>query len=181
MIISCDDPGPQSSQTEQDSRLIATLFGVPVFDASSPEDARLLAPMRSPILFGCGARSPQVDAQGQPREGGHLPLGRARARGGAIDRASNWRTAGRLGIVSSGMGSNVAWTSWPSWGSKIRFPSTRRRGFFPAPRSSPVRRDQWRTSSSWRRRTRCWKRVVGGSRLFGRSTGHVPAAGRAHL
>src|SRR5208283_1889974 len=43
LIVSCDDPGPQSSQTEQDSRLIGTLFGVPVFDASSPGDARSLA------------------------------------------------------------------------------------------------------------------------------------------
>ncbi len=43
LIVSCDDPGPQSSQTEQDSRLISTLFNVPVFDASSPGDARGLA------------------------------------------------------------------------------------------------------------------------------------------
>ncbi|OPY69304.1 MAG: indolepyruvate ferredoxin oxidoreductase [Syntrophorhabdaceae bacterium PtaU1.Bin034] len=43
LIVSCDDPGPQSSQTEQDSRLIGTLFGVPVFDAPSPVEARLLA------------------------------------------------------------------------------------------------------------------------------------------
>jgi indolepyruvate ferredoxin oxidoreductase, alpha subunit len=43
VIISCDDPVPQSSQTEQDSRLIATLFGVPTFDVASPAEARLLA------------------------------------------------------------------------------------------------------------------------------------------
>ena len=43
VIVSCDDPGPQSSQTEQDSRLIATLFNLPVFDASSPREARILA------------------------------------------------------------------------------------------------------------------------------------------
>ena len=39
VIVSCDDPGPQSSQTEQDTRLIATLFGLPVFDPASPEEA----------------------------------------------------------------------------------------------------------------------------------------------
>ncbi len=39
VIVSCDDPGPQSSQTEQDTRLIATLFGIPVFDPSSPAEA----------------------------------------------------------------------------------------------------------------------------------------------
>lgn len=39
VIVSCDDPGPQSSQTEQDTRLIATLFGIPVFDPASPTEA----------------------------------------------------------------------------------------------------------------------------------------------
>jgi indolepyruvate ferredoxin oxidoreductase alpha subunit len=40
VIISCDDPGPHSSQTEQDSRLMARLGKVPVLDPSSPEEAR---------------------------------------------------------------------------------------------------------------------------------------------
>jgi len=39
VIICCDDPGPQSSQTEQDTRLIATLLNIPVFDPSSPKEA----------------------------------------------------------------------------------------------------------------------------------------------
>jgi indolepyruvate ferredoxin oxidoreductase, alpha subunit len=40
VIISCDDPGPHSSQTEQDSRLMARLANVPVFDPSHPQEAR---------------------------------------------------------------------------------------------------------------------------------------------
>jgi indolepyruvate ferredoxin oxidoreductase alpha subunit len=40
VIISCDDPGPHSSQTEQDSRLMARLAKVPVFDPSHPQEAR---------------------------------------------------------------------------------------------------------------------------------------------
>ncbi|WP_457552629.1 thiamine pyrophosphate-dependent enzyme [Desulfobacula sp.] len=40
VIISCDDPGPHSSQTEQDSRLMARMAKVPVLDPSSPEEAR---------------------------------------------------------------------------------------------------------------------------------------------
>jgi indolepyruvate ferredoxin oxidoreductase alpha subunit len=40
VIISCDDPGPHSSQTEQDSRLMARLAKVPVFDPSDPREAR---------------------------------------------------------------------------------------------------------------------------------------------
>ena len=39
VIICCDDPGPQSSQTEQDTRLIAALLNIPVFDPSSPKEA----------------------------------------------------------------------------------------------------------------------------------------------
>jgi len=43
VIISCDDPGPHSSQTEQDSRLMARLAKVPVLDPSTAEEARLMA------------------------------------------------------------------------------------------------------------------------------------------
>jgi indolepyruvate ferredoxin oxidoreductase alpha subunit len=39
VIISCDDPGPHSSQTEQDTRLFAHFARVPVFDPSSPAEA----------------------------------------------------------------------------------------------------------------------------------------------
>jgi len=40
VIISCDDPGPHSSQTEQDTRLMARLAKVPVLDPSDPQEAR---------------------------------------------------------------------------------------------------------------------------------------------
>ena len=40
LVISADDPGPHSSQTEQDSRLYAMLAGVPVLDPDSPGQAR---------------------------------------------------------------------------------------------------------------------------------------------
>jgi len=43
VIISADDPGPHSSQTEQDSRLTAMLAKIPVLDPSNPEEARMLA------------------------------------------------------------------------------------------------------------------------------------------
>ncbi|NLW36050.1 MAG: 4Fe-4S binding protein [Syntrophorhabdus aromaticivorans] len=39
VVVSCDDPGPQSSQTEQDTRLLASLFNIPVFDPASPKEA----------------------------------------------------------------------------------------------------------------------------------------------
>jgi len=43
VIISCDDPGPHSSQTEQDTRFMARLAKVPVFDPSTPREARDMA------------------------------------------------------------------------------------------------------------------------------------------
>ena len=43
VIISCDDPGPHSSQTEQDTRLMARLAKVPVLDPSNPQEAREMA------------------------------------------------------------------------------------------------------------------------------------------
>lgn len=39
VVISCDDPGPHSSQTEQDSRLFALFAKVPVLDPASPREA----------------------------------------------------------------------------------------------------------------------------------------------
>ncbi len=42
LVVSADDPGPHSSQTEQDSRLMAMLAKVPVLDPDSPAQAREL-------------------------------------------------------------------------------------------------------------------------------------------
>lgn len=39
VIVSADDPGPISSQTEQDSRTFAVFAKIPVFDPSSPKEA----------------------------------------------------------------------------------------------------------------------------------------------
>jgi indolepyruvate ferredoxin oxidoreductase alpha subunit len=40
VVISCDDPGPHSSQTEQDTRFFAMFAKVPALDPSSPWEAR---------------------------------------------------------------------------------------------------------------------------------------------
>lgn len=40
IVVSADDPGPHSSQTEQDSRFFAMLAKIPVLDPVSPADAR---------------------------------------------------------------------------------------------------------------------------------------------
>jgi len=45
VIISCDDPGPYSSQTEQDTRFMAMFAKVPVFDPASPKEAQEMLPI----------------------------------------------------------------------------------------------------------------------------------------
>ena len=40
VIISADDPGPHSSQTEQDSRMMAMMANIPVLDPDSPRQAK---------------------------------------------------------------------------------------------------------------------------------------------
>ena len=39
IVVAADDPGPYSSQTEQDSRLLALFAKIPVFDPSTPQEA----------------------------------------------------------------------------------------------------------------------------------------------
>ena len=43
VVISADDPGPNSSQTEQDSRMFAMLAKVPVLDPATPEEASIFS------------------------------------------------------------------------------------------------------------------------------------------
>jgi len=40
LVVSADDPGPHSSQTEQDSRLMALMAKIPVLDPSTPQEAK---------------------------------------------------------------------------------------------------------------------------------------------
>lgn len=59
VIVSADDPGPISSQTEQDTRRFADFCRIPVFDPSSPEEAFLMIQdafaysekYKTPVLF----------------------------------------------------------------------------------------------------------------------------------
>ena len=42
VVISADDPGPHSSHTEQDSRMMAMMARIPVLDPDSPKQAKEL-------------------------------------------------------------------------------------------------------------------------------------------
>ena len=54
VIVSADDPGPISSQTEQDTRTFAGYSKLPVFDPSSPEEA-----WSNPAGWGCSCFRPK--------------------------------------------------------------------------------------------------------------------------
>lgn len=43
VVIACDDPGPHSSQTEQDTRLFGLFAKVPVLDPATPLEAKAMA------------------------------------------------------------------------------------------------------------------------------------------
>ncbi len=58
VIVPCDDPGPLSSQTEQDSRLLALAAKVPVFDPATPAEA--LAMTRAALEFSERYRIPVI-------------------------------------------------------------------------------------------------------------------------
>ena len=45
VIVSADDPGPHSSQTEQDSRMMAMMAKIPVLDPDSPRQAKEMVAM----------------------------------------------------------------------------------------------------------------------------------------
>jgi indolepyruvate ferredoxin oxidoreductase alpha subunit len=45
LVVSADDPGPHSSQTEQDSRFFAMFASVPVLDPASPRQAAAFVPL----------------------------------------------------------------------------------------------------------------------------------------
>ena len=88
VVVSCDDPGPQSSQTEQDSRLLALTAKVPVFDPSTPAEAltmiqaafELSERHRAPVMLRpttrvCHAvQSVEVDGRMASLAGGKLGL-----------------------------------------------------------------------------------------------------------
>jgi indolepyruvate ferredoxin oxidoreductase, alpha subunit len=82
VLVAADDPGPYSSQTEQDSRMYAVSAKVPVFDPSGPVHARGLTTrafelssrygipvMLRPVMRVCHSRQ-----DGNPHTTGALPV-----------------------------------------------------------------------------------------------------------
>jgi indolepyruvate ferredoxin oxidoreductase alpha subunit len=108
VIVSCDEPEPQSSQTEQDIRLLACLYGIPVFDPATPEEAcdvaffalRYSFEHKMPVIL----RS--THGVSHAREAVPLyPLGKREVVLQEGVRAGRGR---KLGIVASGMSCSLA-------------------------------------------------------------------------
>lgn len=103
VIVSCDDPGPQSSQTEQDTRLLAAFFGIPVFDPASPKEAGDMAyyalkysyEHKVPVILRSTHRVSHA------RES--IELFAPGSRKVELDEGLKHKGKGKLGIVSSGM------------------------------------------------------------------------------
>ena len=108
VIISCDDPGPQSSQTEQDTRLIATLLSVPVIDPASPVEAcdaafhalKLSWRTKRPVILRSTHRVSHAREAVQLLSPG--------SRTARLHDGVKLKGGRALGIVASGMSSNVA-------------------------------------------------------------------------
>ena len=176
VVISCDDPGPQSSQTEQDSRLISLLFGVPVFDVSSPADARLLAAYalsysfrtRTPVVLRSTHRvSHAREAISLETTGGE----------GAIDEGLKLANGTRLGIVTSGMGSNVVQDVLAELGLDGMTSLYKAARVFPCPPEIFRFAESLENLLVLEETDEVLESLVGCRRLFGRSSGHVPRQG----
>jgi indolepyruvate ferredoxin oxidoreductase alpha subunit len=108
VIVSCDDPGPQSSQTEQDTRLLASLFGIPVFDPASPKEAGDIAYYA--LKFSYENKIPVIirptHRVSHARES--IEIFAPGIRKVELDEGLKYKGKGKLGIVSSGMTCSVA-------------------------------------------------------------------------
>ncbi|MBP1747181.1 MAG: indolepyruvate ferredoxin oxidoreductase, alpha subunit, partial [Deltaproteobacteria bacterium] len=103
VIVSCDDPGPQSSQTEQDTRLIAAHFGIPVFDPASPKEAGDIAyyALKYSYEHKTAVILRSTHRVSHARES--IELFKPGSRKVELDEGLKYKGKGKLGIVSSGM------------------------------------------------------------------------------
>lgn len=106
VVVSADDPGPISSQTEQDTRRFADFCRIPVFDPSSPEEAYEMIgeafdyseKYRTPVLFRPTTRvchayaSVEIEENTSPK-----------AYEGFVKDSSKWVIFPRLSYANHGM------------------------------------------------------------------------------
>jgi indolepyruvate ferredoxin oxidoreductase, alpha subunit len=108
VVVSCDDPGSRTSQTEQDTRLLATLFGIPVFDPASPKEAGDVAyhaltysfEHKTPVILRATHRVSHASEA--------VPLYSAGERKVVLEEGIQMGRGGKLGIIASGMSCSPA-------------------------------------------------------------------------
>ncbi len=178
VIVSCDDPGPQSSQTEQDSRLIAALFGVPVFDASSPADARNLASWA--LAYSVERRMPVIlrstHRVSHAREA--ISLDTPTPERGSLDEGLKLSNGNSLGIVTSGMSYNVVMDVLDEFGLERTVSLFKVAQIFPPPAGLFAFVRSMERILVLEETDEVLEALIGdrGS-VFGRSTGYVPREG----
>ena len=118
VIVSCDDPGPQSSQTEQDTRLLATLFGIPVFDPASPKEAsdvayyalRFSAEKHTPVILRSTHRVSHAREVVPLYQPGDRPVTFIEGLGSQGHMPTSLcSTSAKFGIVASGMSYSIVY------------------------------------------------------------------------
>ena len=107
VVVCCDDPGPQSSQTEQDTRLLCAMFDIPVFDPASPREAGDIAyyalehsfKLKKPVIVRSTHRVSHA------RES--IELFTPGTRKVKLDEGLKLNGGKKLGIVTSGMSHSI--------------------------------------------------------------------------
>lgn len=178
VIVSCDDPGPQSSQTEQDTRLIASLLGIPVFDPASPKEAGDVAyyalqysyENKTPVIIRSTHRVSHARESIELFEPGLRKV--------ELDEGMKSSGKGRLGIVASGMTFSVVMDVLREFGLLDEV------GLYKVSQIFPLSQDVVRFVEGQGKvlvleETDAVLEALldHGQRVLGRTTGHVPGAG----
>jgi indolepyruvate ferredoxin oxidoreductase, alpha subunit len=178
VIVSCDDPGPQSSQTEQDTRLLAALFRIPILDPGSPAEAADAAfyaleysfEYKVPVILRSTHRVSHA------RE--FITFLKPGARRPDLDEGIEIDGGRRLGIVASGMTASIAMDVLSELGAEEKV------SLYRAVRISPPAPELFRFVDEVEKILVLEETdqalealIAGGDRVFGRRNGWVPSAG----
>ena len=178
VIVSCDDPGPQSSQTEQDTRLLAAHFGITVFDPASPKEAGDIAyyalkysyEHKVPVIVRSTHRVSHA------RES--IELFKPGSRKVELDEGLTFKGKGKLGIVSSGMTYAITMDILNELGLKNQISLYKVSRVFPiAPEVLTFVNQQKKILVLEETDVALEALLNNGAKVLGRRSGHVPSAG----
>lgn len=178
VIVSCDDPGPQSSQTEQDTRLLAAHFGITVFDPASPKEAGDIAyyalkysyEHKVPVIVRSTHRVSHA------RES--IELFKPGSRKVELDEGLTFKGKGKLGIVSSGMTYAITMDILNELGLKDQISLYKVSRVFPlAPEVLKYVNQQKKILVLEETDVALEALLNNGAKVLGRRSGHVPSAG----